>query len=50
MAAGVELANKILTPEGAAILKKDKEDTAKAVLEEKRKKELIKAVESGSLK
>lgn len=50
MTAGVELANKILTPEGAAILKKAKEDTAKAVLEEKRKKELIKAVESGSVK
>lgn len=48
MKSGVELANKLLTPEGAAILKKAKEDTAKAVIEEKKKKELIKAVENGS--
>lgn len=46
MEAGNELANKILTPEGAAILAKAKADTANAVLEEKKKKELIKAVES----
>lgn len=50
MEAGVELAHKILTPEGAEILAKAKEDTAKAVIEEKRKKELIRAAENGSLK
>ena len=50
MEAGVELARKILTPEGAEILAKAKEDTAKAVLEEKKKKELIRAAENGSLK
>jgi hypothetical protein len=50
MEAGVELAHKILTPEGAEILAKAKEDTAKAVIEEKKKKELIRAAENGSLK